>query len=269
VSDQLKKSQIQTIAAGFIGFVGVVGLGSLLILHHGGAAVKAPVIAYAPVDADTGAPAPIHSANASLLGASLGAAGSAASSPAPLLPDEARDNAAAVVPANAAGTGIAAKAAMTAAAPKLVAQQIESSASASSSAALPAAAAAKPKPSLAKKTFVAPKLDLSKNQGIVASTVHYGVSDRAELMGRAAGPVYNFTGKSGGQAQSDQVVPNAGQAQTTQVAADGQSSAAVVQQVDAAKQKLDAADVPADQKAALDQNLSQARQAAASAPAGK
>jgi hypothetical protein len=264
VSDQLKKSQMQTLAAGFLGFVGVVGLGSLLILHHGGAAVKAPVIAYAPVDADTGAPAPLRAANRSLLGASLDSSGSAASSPAPLLPDEARDDA---VAASGSAASVDVKMPATAAASKpaakLVSQPLDSGASASSSAAMPVAAATKSKALPAKKTFVAPKLDLAKNQGIVASTVHYGVSDRAELMGRAAGPVYNFTGKTAGQAQSDQVA-NAGQAQTTQVA-----PAAVAQQVDAAKQQLDASDVPADQKAALDQNLSQARTAATAAPSGQ
>jgi len=70
--------------------------------------------------------------------------------------------------------------------------------------------ALEPTGTLPKKKFVAPKLVTTRN-GSIATTVHYGVSSRSELMGRAAGPVYNFkspgakkaaapAGKIGGQA---------------------------------------------------------------------
>ncbi|MBI4371314.1 MAG: hypothetical protein HY552_03335 [Elusimicrobia bacterium] len=39
----------------------------------------------------------------------------------------------------------------------------------------------------------AAKLEPFRGAGVAAATVHYGVSGRAELMSRAAGPVYNFS----------------------------------------------------------------------------
>ncbi|HEX4048361.1 MAG TPA: hypothetical protein VH309_11030 [Elusimicrobiota bacterium] len=265
MSDQGKISQLKTLAAGFLGFVGVVGLGSLLILHHGGAAVKAPVVAYPPVDAGSALSAPARVAEPSLAGAPLGGSNAAVSSPAPLLPDEARDDgspAAAQAAVSAAGGAVASAKTPAAAAPKLVVgAHLDSAASASSSASMPVASVPKLKrkaaPALAEKPFFAPKLDLSKNQGIAATTIHYGVSDRAELMGRAAGPVYNFSGNALGQ-------------QSAQVAADNAApnAAGALQQVEAAQKQLDASNVAADQKAQIDQNLNQIRQAAP-APSGQ
>ena len=262
MSEQEKKSQFQSLAAGFLGFVGVVGLGSLVILHHGGGSAKAH-IAYAPAPAEvvSALTAPAQAVKVNLSGAPLGASANALSSPAPTMPDEVREQAAAA-PDSAASGDPKASAAAVAAKPdaKLAASgHLDGSASASSSAAAPAAASAKPKAkALAKKTFLEPKLDLSKNQSAVASTVHYGVSSRAELMGRAAGPVYNFSGKSVGQAQGGQL------------AADNAAPTGTLQQVDAAQKQIDASDaVPADQKAKIDENLNQVRQSAASAPAAQ
>lgn len=259
--DQAKKSSLQTLAAGFLGFVGVVGLGSLVILHHGGAAVKAPSVAYAPVDADPAPRAPLR----------LKPALAAESSPAPLLPDEAREEvpAQAPVPAPsfasptvaAVGAAPAKSQAGPARSPKLaVSRSIDMSGSASSSASASIAAAAAPKRKGAapfvKKPFVLPKLDLSKNPPTLASTVHYSVSDRAELMGRAAGPVYNFSGGSAGGSRG------------AQVAADNAAAAGAIQKVDDAQKQLDSSNIAPDEKAKLDQNLNQVRQtAAAAAPA--
>ena len=262
MSDQ-DKSSILSLAAGFLG---VVGLGGFLILHHGGAAVEEPAGSYAPVDADSGLRAPARTASPS-----VAASGSLVSSPAPLLSDEARGESAA--PAGAAASAAAGASAGSAAsaapvngsaalgtnpeAARLVASNLAGGASASSSASASVAASsaaasspAKPLPKADQKSFLAPKLDLTKNQGTVASTVHYGVSDRHELMGRAAGPVYNFAGQ--------------GQAGSGRVAAD---NAGAIRQMNAAQKQLDASDVSADEKAKLDQNLDEVRKTAASAPA--
>jgi hypothetical protein len=236
MGDQEKKSSIQSLAAALFGFVVVVGLGGFLILRHGGASEESSGVSYAPVDADSGLRAPTRSAVPA-------ATGAAASSPAPLLSEEAREEspaAAGVTAANrasAASGGSAAKAddpaaagANSAAAGLAVGSNLDAGSSASSSASVAASStsvAASPK-SAAKKPFAAPKLDLSKNQGSVASTVHYGVSDRHELMGRAAGPVYNFAGKGAGQAQSGQV------------AAGSLGASGAIRQVDAAQKQFDA-----------------------------
>ena len=43
----------------------------------------------------------------------------------------------------------------------------------------------------------APKLDAEAGGAEAVASVHYGVTSRSELMGRAAGPVYNFKGAGG------------------------------------------------------------------------
>ena len=263
MSDQEKKSSIQALAAGLLGFVGVVGLGGALILHHGGASVE-PSASYPPVDADSGLRAPVRAAPGSPAEVSPGPA---SSSPAPLLSDDARDEGSASA-ASAATAGSPASAGMTSAAvgstssaAKLVADSTlggEGSASSSASASVSTAAvaaAAKAKNSTG-NAFLAPKLDLSKNQGTIASTVHYGVSDRHELMGRAAGPVYNFSGRSG-------------QSQGGQVAADNTAAAGAIRQIDAAEKEIDSSGVAASDKAKIDQTLNQVRQDAASEGAGQ
>jgi hypothetical protein len=263
MSEQEKKSQFQSLAAGFLGFVGVVGLGSLVILHHGGGSAK-PRIAYAPARAEvvSALTAPAQAAKVNLSGAPLGASANSLSSPAPTVPDEVREQASAA-PAPAASGDVKISVASPVAKPdaKLVASgHLDGTASASSSAAASAAPSAKPKAkatALAKKPFLDPKLDLSKNQGAVASTVHSGVSNRAELMGRAAGPVYNFSGKSAG-------------GQSGQLAADNAGPTGALQQVDVVQKQIDASDaIPADQKAKIHENLNQVRQTAGSAPAGQ
>jgi hypothetical protein len=240
------RTQIQALAAGLLGFVGVVGLGGFLLLHQGGAAVKAPVNSYAPVDAASSLPAPI---SASVSRPAPPAANPMASSPAPLLTADETDSPAAAnavpnAPSNAAANGSAAGSP----AAKLVATQhlsSNSSSSATSSVASDSPRAAK-RPAAKKKALLPQKLDLSKAPAAVASSVHYGVNDRAELMGRAAGPVYNFTDKTGAN-------------QGSQVAAD-EASGDVIQQVDATRVQVDGSNMDAEQKAKVDQSLNQARQ---------
>lgn len=249
-----KKSPIQILAAGLLGFVGIVGLGSLAIMHHGGASpAKAPMSVYSAVDADSGAPAPLRSARPAP-GPAVAASGM--SSPLPVLPAEAtRDASAAAAAAPGVSAGSAAAPAASATTPKLAARAVSDmsgSASSSASASVNAVAAApKLKPAPARKPFLPPKLDLPKNVGSVASSVHYGVSGRSELMGRAAGPVYNFSGgaaKDGGQ-----------------VAADNATASGAMRQVDAAERQFEASDASDEDKAKLRRQLDQVRATAASA----
>ncbi|MFI5361738.1 MAG: hypothetical protein ACHQ49_07190 [Elusimicrobiota bacterium] len=263
MSDPWKKSSIQALAAALLAFVAVFGAGSWLLLSHDGAAVSAPAVAYAPVDADSGMPSPALSAPSSLPRSALGA--SASASPAPLLSDDARDEnpgAPGAAP-GAAATATASGGTASGAAPKLaVDQHLDTSGSASSSASASASAdapAAKTTVAAAKKRFLAPKLDNAKNQGTIAASVHYGVNSRAELMGRAAGPVYNFSGKGGGPSAGGQVA----------AANSAPNTAAALQQVDAAQKQLDASDASPSDKARLDADINKVRQDVAPTPAAR
>ncbi|MFI5347510.1 MAG: hypothetical protein ACHQ51_14140, partial [Elusimicrobiota bacterium] len=129
-----------------------------------------------------------------------------------------------------------------------VSQHLDGSSSAHSSAeASVAAASAKTGGHPAKKPVIAPKLDLSKTpQGSLASSVHYGVNDRAELMGRAAGPVYNFAGRDVGQK-----------------AAPTPSAAGPMDQVDAAQKQIDDSSLSDADKATINATLGKVRATAA------
>lgn len=259
------KAQIQALGAGFVGFVVVVGAGALLMFPHGAASVKAPVSAYAPVDVTNSlsAPAPVarpvHAVEA---------AAAVASSPAPILADDERETpeaaepapapapAPAAVPSQAAApaahapapiqTAAAAPAPAPVAAPKLAPVRhldVRGGSSARASAASSAQASALP----AKKRGLDAKIDLSKTPDAVASSIHYGVNNRAELMGRAAGPVYNFAGK-------DTSADSAG--------ARGQTSGAgTLQNVDAAQQQVDNSPLTEADKATLKEDLNKVRAA--------
>ena len=240
------KTQIQILAAGFLGFAGMVGVGSLVIFHRGGAAATGVLSVYAPTEAAAALAVPASVAPESLPGSPTGQSGPVQSSPAPLLSDEIRADAPAVTDGAAAGAGTdsGAAAKLAAGAPLDAASSAASSAQASSD-----GVSAPKKLPPAKKPFRAPKLDLSKNRSALASTVHYGVSDRAELMGRAVGPVYNFSGKGEGGGQS------------AKVAAGSLDASGAMRQVDDAQEHLDSSNANGADKARVDQNLSQVRQA--------
>lgn len=241
------KAQIQALGAGLVGFVVVVGAGAAFMLHRGGSPIKAPVSSYAPVDAVSALAAPAAAVKSNGAGTPMGETASVASSPAPLLPasERAADSEAAASAAPAAAPAAPSHAAEAPSFSRklVVTQHLDGTASATSSAkAVVAAAPAKAHP--AKKPFLAPKLDLSKTQSALASSVHYGVSNRAELMGRAAGPVYNFSGK-----KAPQQFPQ------------GPSAAGAMQQVDDAQRQIDNSPLDDSDKAALKANLGQVRQA--------
>lgn len=175
----------------------------------------------------------------------MGETASAASSPAPLFPASERATESEAAAASAPAASGPAAETPSFSRKLVVTRHLDGTSSAKSSArATVAAAPAKSEGRPAKKPFLAPRLDLSKTQSALASSVHYGVSNRAELMGRAAGPVYNFSGK-----KAPQQVPQ------------GQSSAGTMQQVDDAQRQVDNSPLDDSDKAALKANLGQVRQA--------
>ena len=228
------KTQIQTLGAGLLAFLGVLGVGMLLILPRGAAPVKAPDEFVVPADAAL--PMPASAAAPSRVDAPAVAKGQIPSSPAPLPPRSV-----------SAPSGAAPGSSGLAAAPRLSGgASMDDLPTPTSSAQMSATSA----PALkkgdvpAKKKFVAPKLDLSKSQG-VASSVHYGVTSRAQLMGRAAGPVYNFSGKTGQSASGQKPADFTGQA---------------MEKVDAAQKQIDSSDLDDANKAKVDQSLDRVRQ---------
>jgi hypothetical protein len=230
--------QAKMVGAGLVG--ALVGGAAVLVLMP-----RAP--ASAPVQTSAGlfAPPPARSsAVGAPLVAELPMRSVPAASPAPILSADFRtDDSAGASPApSSAAPGKAASRASAAsgAAPKLIAtgsDDVSASASgaavasaASSHGSAPQAAAgrssARAKPSAAKDPLAAS----------VAATVRYGSADRAELMGRAAGPIYNFGA----------------------VGEKGDPIAAAVQQVDAAQQQMQSAPgVSAADQTALTQQVGQ------------
>lgn len=231
------KAQVQTIAAGFLGFVAVVAVG-ILIVRRGGVS-QTPPSEYAPVNTEA-LSAPVSARlSARSGGAAYGETAAATASPAPTTGQDARIlGAASANSANAAGDSAALQ--------RLAAGQHLTASAGNAPGTVkvandPEAPVAMPSSTAAKKPFVAPKLDLAKTS--VASTVHYGVSNRNELMGRAAGPVYNFSGAAGG-GQKGQLGQLAGQANG---------------QVDAATQQINDSALTPEDKAKLLHGLGQVR----------
>jgi hypothetical protein len=248
------KAQIQMVGAGLVGFAIVVGGGgALLVLPHGGSSSHTAVSTAVATPSASALSVPSATTAGVTAGTPVGEASAASSSPAPILPDSARE--AAPAPSVAAAvTNAPAAPAPASSFNKLVASQHIDSGSSATSSASASAAAFKPKADKPmKKPFLAPKLDLSKTQSAVASSVHYGVTGRSELMGRAAGPVYNFSGKDAGAGQAVQV-----------------AAGSMGQQVDAAEAQVDSSGLNDHDKAVLSSQLNKAKQAVtatAAAPA--
>jgi hypothetical protein len=101
--------------------------------------------------------------------------------------------------------------------------------------------------------LAAPKPAAAKNEGAIAAEVRYGVNSRAELMGRAVGPVYNFEGSGAAGGRS------------ARLAAELTQPAGAIRQVDAAQAQIDASALDPADKAAIDSSLDSARRSAAGA----
>ncbi len=245
MSDQTK-SNLQTFGAGLLGFVAVVAIGGgALMLRSSGQppAGSKPVPAAEPIDLGASMPRPPESS-------ALVRRENRVQSPAPLIGAEGESDAA---EAPAAGGRVDAAAAApspesrngdTSAARLEATAHSDSSAGGSTAAAVVKNTVAHKKEKTAKlavkKTALA-RMEPAAGGGDAVASVHYGVTSRSELMGRAAGPVYNFKG-AGGKAGS--------------VAA-GKMADAGGKIADLRKQ-LDAAGLPADQRAKMLQDLDQA-----------
>lgn len=191
------KGNLQVLGAGLFGFVAVVGVAALLLTKFGGAAHAPAAAAAAPIEAGIlSLPAPAASAPASL---------ARPASPQPLLgaQDEEFVEESAAAPAQARhAAGASAGAGAAGSAPSslraLGAPKHHGEGESVSSAKAEVKKFSAPEPRAPEASAPAakpmPRLKLDTTRGAVASSVHYGVRSRSELMGNAAGPVYNFKG---------------------------------------------------------------------------
>ncbi len=245
MSDQ-GKSNFQAFGAGLLGFVAVMAIGGGALMVHNSQQAKSaamPAAAAAPID--------IGAAPRAMMGASSVQKEGRAESPAPLLgadeePVEAAAapaGAPAAAPATAAASATQAAAKAKSAAPSLEPIQHQDMSGHGSTA-----------EAIVKNTL-APKKEhkgLAKKSSNVEATavaptslasVHYGVTSRNELMGRAAGPVYNIKGGAKGAA-----------AVNSKMAGDTSASIADL------KAQLEKAGLPAEQRALILKQLESANQ---------
>lgn len=255
MSDQ-GKSNFQAFGAGLLGFVAVMAIGGGALMVHNSQQAKSaakPVAAAAPIDIGSSAPRPMMtSPTAQKEGR--------AESPAPLMgaEEESETTAAAPAGAPAAAAPSAAPATQAAAKTKSAAPSLEPTQHQDMSGHGSTAEA------IVKNTL-APKKEhkaLSKKSSNVEATavaptslasVHYGVTSRNELMGRAAGPVYNVKGGAKGASVAGQgkIAGDAGasiaelQAQLEKAGLPQEQRALILQQLEAAKKSVSDANKPA------------------------
>lgn len=250
MSDQ-NKSNFQAFGAALLGFVAVMAVGGGAMFVYSSQQSKAsarPVAAGEPID----------------LGSSVQRQPAVqnerrAESPAPLVgEDEASE--VAKIPASAPAaaesspsTPQSVNGAQTAARPSTeaqatsrldVTQHLDKSGNGSSATAIVKNTLAQEKAAKAVSKKAAPKMPQTSGvtaTGAVAS-VHYGVTSRNELMGRAAGPVYNFKGGASKGA----------------AAATGKMGGDLKTKITDIKGQLEAAGLPADQRAKLMKDLEDA-----------
>lgn len=198
------KGHIKVIGAGVMGFIAAVGVAGLVLTYGSGrgasfARAAAPAPAAAALDSVIARPTLSRdlpaSSPAPIVGSAAGETpGYGAASGASRGPAAGQPVLAAVV-APAAGLGAMGAARYGGDADSTTSAWAEAGKPATSKRKEPAAVAPalKPVPRVA--------LDKSGARGSIASAVHYGVTSRSELMGKAAGPVYNFAGRqvAGGQ----------------------------------------------------------------------
>jgi hypothetical protein len=251
MSDQ-NKSNFQALGAGLVGFVAVMAVGGgVLMLHssHQAKSAATPAPAAAPIDLTSSMPRPSMSPSGMQKERRE-------SSPAPLIGDDgsSSDESSASEATEPASAPSAPSAAPRAAAPSpesapaakasalevarhLDAERNGSTAEAAVKNTVEEKNAPKPQSKLTGKK--APKLEVPAGDGAVASSVHYGVTNRSELMGRAAGPVYNFKGGKGGEAK----------------AAAGKMADDADGRIADLRRQLEASGLPADQRAKLLKDL--------------
>ncbi len=243
------KERVRMAGAGLAGFALVVGAGGVfLVFSLGGFPKRSTLSAVPPASSESALAIPAHTTKSAVAGVPMGEVPASESSPAPILLEVVSQ---APAPSNlpASAAAAAAPAASAVASRRLaVSQHLESGSSAHSSASIPVSAPAPRTDKPVNRVFAAPKLDPSKTQSAVAARVHYSVTDRSELMGRAVGPVYNFAGKNAGTGRPDRVAADA------------------AEQVDAAQEEIDASPLSEHDKSVLTGQLKEARKAVMAEP---
>lgn len=215
------KSNLQTFGAGLIGFAAVMAVGGGALMFHSyrqAGSTAAPAPAAPPIDLGSSLPRPVTpgavhierraESPAPLIGELEESEESNAPAAAPRVPGASAAPAAPAAPVEAAPTPESAPAAKASALEVTQHLEVEGNTSTAEASVKNTTEdgkdAAKPAkiPKLALKKAAPAKLDAPSSDGAVASSVHYGVTSRSELMGRAAGPVYNFKGGSKGAAEA-------------------------------------------------------------------
>lgn len=268
MSDQ-NKSNLQALGAGLLGFVAVlaVGGGALLVVNRQAKTSSRAVPAAAPIDLGSSLPALPAMTNSVQRERR-------AESPAPLVGADESEQSSPAGSAGASGSSGIAPASQSSAKPAAAKSSLEvtqhldakgsSTAVAKSDEKSDAKDAAKtPKIALkAQARHAAAKADPKTDapDASAVASVHYGVTDRSELMGRAAGPVYNFQGanKGGGTAANGKMAGGSA----------GNGTADVNAKLAEIKKQLSGSNLPPDQRAALLKQLEDAG-ADIEAPAAK
>lgn len=234
------KSNVQALGAGLMGFAAVMVIGGGALLVHRSQQAKAgapPAAAAAPIDLGSSMPSPSMAPTAHKE--------RRAESPAPLIGET--EEAQAPAPEEASAPRAAAAAAAASAAPSRAAgarlevtRHLDAEGGSTTAVATvndslsPEKAPSAPEKTAARRK-AAPVPDATG--GAIAS-VHYGATSRSELMGRAAGPVYNV--KGGGRTAS---------APTGKMADD------VTIKIAELRRQLDSAHLPAEDRDKLQREL--------------
>lgn len=244
MSDQ-GKSNVQAIGAGLLGFAVVMVIGGGALMAHRSQQAKTaqqPVAAGAPIDLGASMPRPSLSP--------ISHKERRAESPAPLLGETEESEAVEAAPAEAPSSAPAAPSPESAPRAR-PSSRLETTAHLAAEAGRSTAvgvvgntlapekeaAAPAPKKALGKKA----PLTIDPAAGAAVASVHYGATSRSELMGRAAGPVYNM--KGGGR-------------QTGGVT--GKLAGDVSDKIVEIRRQLEASGLPADQRAKLQKDLDDA-----------
>lgn len=258
---ELTKSNVQALGAGLFGFVAVMAIGGGALLVHRSQQPKAgapPAAAAAPIDLGSSMPRPSMAPAAQKE--------RRAQSPAPLIgelepaeapeaPEAAPSVPSAAAPAESSVPSPEAAPNAPSSGSRLEVTQHVGGEDASSTAvgvAAVAAAAEKPGAPLPKKAVrkAAPIPDATA--GAAIASVHYGATSRSELMGRAAGPVYNMQGS----------------AKRPGTAAKGRMADDVTAKISDLQHQLEAAGLPPEQRSALQKKLDEVTKSVAD-PAGQ
>lgn len=232
------QSNFQALGAGLLGFVAVMTLGGGALMVHSSQQAKSaarPVAAAAPIDLGASLPRPA-------LSSPRASEERRAESPAPLIGEDRIESLPSPIPPGAR-EGVAQASADASAAPGLeVTSHLDAAGNGSSAKAVVKNTIAPEKPAAkAAGRKALPKPVPAGASSETVASVHYGVTSRSELMGRAAGPVYNV---KGGSAKGGSIA--AGKM------ADANGKLADIQK------QLEAAGLPADQRAKLQKDLADA-----------